>query len=118
MTNTCPYCAQHMDPKTRSPREECARLLQRITGGSLPFCRKAIVAVMELGWNVAKTEEAVRQFAEPGMAPWEWSKAATHKPFRAEKVPEPLPNASWQEMADAAGMALEDWKTYHKIGEA
>ena len=118
MADRCPYCTQPFPAgKGYSPKEAAARRLQRITGGSLPFCRRAIVAVSELGWNLGKIEEAITQFAVPGQAPWEWSKEATAKPFRAEAAPPPLPNATWQDMADAAGMSLEDWKTYHKINE-
>jgi len=116
VSENCPFCSQPMPTgKNHSPREANARLLQRITGGSLNFCRKAIVAVMEMGWNDAKTEEAVKRFATPGMAPWEWSKDATQRKWRAEPEPEPLPDMSWQAMADAAGLPLEKWKEYHGI---
>jgi len=119
MSDSCPYCLQPLPsgPERWSPKERAARRLQRITGGSLPFCRKAVVALSELGWNVEKIEAAIHRFAVPGQAPWEFSKEAASRPFRAEPEPTPLPALSWEEMAKAAGMSLEDWKQFHSIGE-
>lgn len=117
MADSCPYCGSDIHASRQyGPKEAAARRLQRITAGSLPFCRKAVLALMEIGWNAGKINEAIERFAEPGMAPWDWCKEATHKPFRAEPEPAPAPNLGWADMAEAAGMSLEDWKTFHHIG--
>jgi len=92
-------------------------MLSDIIGSTLPICRKQIKALMLKGWTSGRVESAVKKFANPGMKPWDWTAAVTARRFRAEPVPEPLPNATWVDMAAAAGMDLDDWIKYHNLDE-
>ena len=114
--HACPYCGQDI-PRgpNHSPKEAAARRLQRVTAGSLPFCRRSILALLEKDWNIGKINKAIELFAEPGMAPWDWCKAATHKPFRAEPETVAFKAMSHQELADLAGEPLGFWLEKHKI---
>ena len=119
MTDRCPWCGQDTPAqiKNHSEPERLSRLLGDIIGSTIPICRKQIKALMLKGWNVGKIEVAIKEKANPGMKPWDWTAEVTSRHFRAEPKRDPLPVLTYEEMAKAADMPLEDWLKSHKIGE-
>ena len=59
---------------TNSPREQLARNLAERLGSSLNPCRKQIKALLGKGAWTVETLRPYLESAEPGMAPWDWTK--------------------------------------------
>lgn len=63
-------------PKRKhSPQEQTARDLAKALGSSLNPCRRQIAALRTAGWDLDQIRSAF-VLAMPGMAPWDWTKAA------------------------------------------
>lgn len=62
--------------RERSPIEEAARHLAGALGSSINPCRKQVQALAHIGWGIPRIEEAITKHAEPGVAPWDWTKRA------------------------------------------
>lgn len=50
--------------------------LKNRLGSSTTPCAAQIRALRGAGWDDARIAQAISEFAEPGMAPWEWTKRA------------------------------------------
>ena len=59
-----------------SPAETAARHLAAALGSNLAPCRKQVHALRHAGWDVPRIERAIADHAEPGLAPWDWTKRA------------------------------------------
>lgn len=70
-----PAGAKRAAPK-HGPQESAARALAKSLGSSLAPCRKQVAALVASGWDVGAVDIAVREHAEPGLAPWDWTKRA------------------------------------------
>lgn len=59
-----------------SPQELASRTLSASLGSSLNPCRKQVSALIAAGWTVQAVTDAIAAHAEPGLAPWDWTKRA------------------------------------------
>jgi hypothetical protein len=50
--------------------------LKNRIGSGVRICGDQIRALRGAGWDDARIAQAISEFAEPGMAPWEWTKKA------------------------------------------
>ena len=50
--------------------------LKNRLGSGVRICGDQIRALRGAGWDDARIAQAISEFAEPGMAPWEWTKKA------------------------------------------
>ena len=50
--------------------------LKNRLGSGVRICGDQIRALRGAGWDDARIAQAISEFAEPGMAPWEWTKRA------------------------------------------
>jgi len=83
-------------PKRRhSPAELAARHLADALGSSLNPCRKQVKALCGRGWTLEDVRKAVTDHAEPGLAPWDWTRRATggDRPKRVFDQGNPIPEA-------------------------
>ena len=62
--------------KKRSPAEAAAHALSKTLGSSIAPCRNQIAALTTAGWDLVRISDAIKTHAVPGMAPWDWTKAA------------------------------------------
>lgn len=57
-------------------QDRVAKMLKARLGSSLNPCRGQVAALVGAGWDLARIVEAVEAHAEPGLAPWDWTKRA------------------------------------------
>jgi len=69
-----PGVARHKGPP--SPAEAAARALSVALGSSINPCRKAVAALTAAGWGIDRIQRAITEHAQPGDAPWDWTKRA------------------------------------------
>lgn len=50
--------------------------LKNRLGSGVRICGDQVRALRGVGWDDARIAQAISEFAEPGMAPWEWTKKA------------------------------------------
>ncbi len=62
-----------------SPQDAAAKRLADTLGSNLNPCRKQISALLASGWDLPRVESAIDAHAHPGVAPWDWTKAATNQ---------------------------------------
>jgi len=57
-----------------SPQDSAARRLAKILGSSLNVCRAQVGALVAKGATIVSVEQAITEYAEPGMKPWDWTR--------------------------------------------
>lgn len=62
--------------RVTSPQEAVAKRLAAALGSSVNPCRKQVAALVANGWDLPRVDDAVSKYAQPGLAPWDWTKAA------------------------------------------
>ncbi len=68
---------QHKTRRKVGPQEAVAKSLAAALGSTLNPCRKQIAALVAAGRSLPDLQAAVDQHAEPGIAPWDWTKRVT-----------------------------------------
>ena len=105
----CPHCkgTGNIAPKDYSPTELLARDLARKQGSSLPFCRKAVAALLEAGETVERLRGRLGE-TEPGEGPWNWAQSV-RKPKGGNGAPygiDRVSGAATEPTDDRFGAAL------------
>jgi len=63
--------------RVTSPQEATSRRLAAALGSSINPCRKQVAALLHRGVTLESLETAIESHAEPGLAPWDWTKKVT-----------------------------------------
>lgn len=102
--------------RSMSPEESLAKRLAARLGSSLNPCRHQIKSLRQAGRTVEWLEEKLSE-AEPGLAPWDWTRRVTNATAIKDRE-QAIPPAAVKTMEAAAaelGMTMDEYMDYHGI---